>query len=144
MPKRSRPYETGLHERLHNSVYAASYVKTCLEESIDGFLLALRDVAESQHGFSHLAEVADLNRENLYRMLSADGNPTLRNLATVLKALDLRLSVEQIGHRPATVTDLTCQNPAYLTMEQIESSPEALRSYREDRRRIKKMFPQAA
>ena len=144
MPKRSRPYETGLRERLRDSVYATNYVKACLEDSIDGFLLALRDVAESQHGFSNLAEAADLNRENLYRMLSADGNPTVRNLAAVLKTLDLRLSVEQIGHHPTAETYMTCQNPGYLTIEQIESSPEALKAYLEDRRRIDEMFPQAA
>jgi len=67
-----------------------------LEDSIDSFLLALRDVTDSQHGFSNLAEIANLNRENLYRMLSTDGNPTVRNLVAVLKALDLRLSIEQI------------------------------------------------
>jgi probable addiction module antidote protein len=144
MPRRSRPYETGLRERLRDSEYATSYVKACLEDSIDGFLLALRDVAESQYGFSHLAEAADLNRENLYRMLSADGNPTVRNLAAVLKSLGLRLSVEKLCHRPVAVTDASWQNPGFLTLEQIESSPEALKAYLEDRRRVEEMFPRAA
>jgi hypothetical protein len=91
-----------------------------------------------------LAEAADLNRENLYRMLSADGNPTVRSLVAVLKTLDLRLSVEQIWQHPIAVNCVTCQDPAFLTMEQIASSPEALKAYREDRRRVDELFPQAA
>src|SRR5260370_20718864 len=107
MPRRSRPYETGLRERLRDSEYATSYVKACLEDSIDGFLLALRDVAESEYGFSHLAAAADLNRENLYRMLSTDGNPTVMNLAAVLNSLRLRLPVDKICHDPLTLSAAT-------------------------------------
>jgi hypothetical protein len=39
---------------------------------------------------------------------------------------------------------VTCQSPGFLTMEQIESSPEALKAYLEDRRRVEEMFPRAA
>jgi probable addiction module antidote protein len=56
------------------------------------FLLALRDVAEAR-GISVLAGQAQLNRENLYRMLSESGNPQLGSLTAVLDALDLRLAV---------------------------------------------------
>ena len=42
---------------------------------------------------STLAAQAQLNRENLYRMLSEHGNPQLDSLTALLDALDLRLAV---------------------------------------------------
>jgi DNA-binding phage protein len=42
---------------------------------------------------STLAAKAQLNCENLYRMLSEHGNPQLDSLTALLDALDLRLAV---------------------------------------------------
>jgi probable addiction module antidote protein len=47
------------------------------------FLLALRDVADAR-GMSTLAAKAQLNRENLYRMLSEHRNPQLDSLTALL------------------------------------------------------------
>jgi probable addiction module antidote protein len=55
--------------------------------------MALRDVAEAR-GMVTLAKESDLNRENLYRMLSAKGNPQMSSLSAILKNLGLRLSVD--------------------------------------------------
>ncbi len=55
--------------------------------------MALRDVAEA-YGLSAVAQDAQLNRENLYRMLSGQGNPQLSSLNSLLKTVGLRLSVE--------------------------------------------------
>jgi probable addiction module antidote protein len=43
---------------------------------------------------SQFAELAGLNRESLYRMLSGKGNPALSSLDKLLPALDLRLAIE--------------------------------------------------
>jgi probable addiction module antidote protein len=96
MPRKSRPYEIGLRERLRDASHAVSYVKAAAEDSQEGFLLALRDLAEVTKGMSKVAEAADKNRENLYRMLSEDGNPRLDSLWAVLEAMGLRLTVEPI------------------------------------------------
>jgi probable addiction module antidote protein len=61
---------------------------------MEAFLIALRDVAEARKGMGRIAALAGLNRENLYRMLSQNGNPGLDSLLTVLKALDFSLVVE--------------------------------------------------
>ncbi len=42
---------------------------------------------------SQLAEEADVNRENLYRALSEDGNPRLSTLGSVLDALGMEWSI---------------------------------------------------
>ena len=53
---------------------------------------ALGDVARSK-GMTDIARKTGLGRQALYTALSAEGNPTLETLMTVLTALGLRLSV---------------------------------------------------
>jgi probable addiction module antidote protein len=76
---------------------AAAYLNAALEEEAEDaeelFLLALRNVAKAR-GIAKLAEEAALNRESLYRALSAKGNPRLSTIGAVLDALGLRLVVE--------------------------------------------------
>jgi len=43
-----------------------------------------------------VARESGLNRENLYRSFSEQGNPTLRSLLAVIEALGLRLDVQPI------------------------------------------------
>jgi probable addiction module antidote protein len=87
------PYKAKLLERLQNVDYCREYLTAALEEGDDRvFLLALRDVAEA-HGISKVAKGAKLNRENLYRNLSASGNPKLSSLSVILHTLSLRLAV---------------------------------------------------
>jgi probable addiction module antidote protein len=56
-------------------------------------LLEIRTVAEAR-GFKNFAVAAELNRENLYRVLSEGGNPRLDTFFKILDALGLRLTVE--------------------------------------------------
>lgn len=92
--KPSTSYSEDLSERLKDPEYAVEYLRATLEESDlpELFLVALRNVAES-HGISHVAEQTELNRESLYRMLSKEGNPTIKSLYAVLDALGLKLSI---------------------------------------------------
>jgi transcriptional regulator with XRE-family HTH domain len=46
---------------------------------------------------SAVANKAGVSRESIYRMLSKTGNPTQSNLRGILKALNLKLSVEAAG-----------------------------------------------
>jgi probable addiction module antidote protein len=94
MNKVTAKYETGLKEALLNPEEAAAYLDAALEENDQEiFLLALRDIAEAR-GFSQMAQDTQLNRENLYRMLSPTGNPQLSSLMALLRSVGLRLSVE--------------------------------------------------
>ena len=65
-----------------------------LKRYAEVFLLALRNVAEAQGGVAKLADKANLNRENLYRMLSERGNPELQSLDAILHALGFPLAIE--------------------------------------------------
>ena len=78
---------------------ALEYLKAALELIDDptdrgAGLLALRRVAEAYGGLAHVAAQAGISRESLYRALSPKGNPTLKTLLAVLKAVGMRLSVE--------------------------------------------------
>ena len=82
---------------------AVEYLKAAME-SIDNpedraaGLLALRTVAEAYGGLGAVASEAGISRESLYRALSANGNPTLKTLLAVLKAVGMKLSVQQENH----------------------------------------------
>lgn len=61
-------------------------------------LLALRQMAKAFGGVPTIAEKAHLNPTQLYRTLSPEGNPELRSLIAVLKAMGMRLAVEPLHH----------------------------------------------
>ena len=56
-------------------------------------LIALRQLACAR-GIVKVAKAAGVERESLYRALSARGNPRLSTLVAVTKAIGLRLTVE--------------------------------------------------
>ena len=94
--KDSTQYHKDLIESLKDPEEASEYLKAALEENDmpSVFLLALRNVAEAR-GISQLAKDARLNRENLYKILSTQGNPELASLYAILNALGLKLSIER-------------------------------------------------
>jgi probable addiction module antidote protein len=81
---------------LENREFAAEYLKAALEESGEtgSFLIALRRVAEARGGIAKVAKMAGIERENLYRALSPNGNPRVATLVAVTKAVGLKLTVE--------------------------------------------------
>jgi probable addiction module antidote protein len=91
---RHRSYRESLLESLKDLREAEAYLNASLgENDPEIFLLALRNVAEAQGGMSKFAKKAKLNRENLYRMLSEEGNPQLDSLTQLLDVMGLRLSI---------------------------------------------------
>ncbi|MDQ2924132.1 MAG: putative addiction module antidote protein [Acidobacteriota bacterium] len=85
-------YRQALIESLVDPVEAKNYLKAVLEDYPQGFLKALRNVAQANQ-MSKVAEAAGVKRESLYRALSEQGNPTLDTLTGVLSALGLKLSI---------------------------------------------------
>ena len=75
--------------------FAAEYLKAALEDEDEPrvLLIALRHVAQEQ-GIAKVAKAAGIERESLYRALSANGNPRLSTLIAVTRAIGLKLTVE--------------------------------------------------
>ena len=91
---RLKDYRTDLLKRLADPEYAAEYLAQVLaERDKAAFLIALKDVVEAGGGVSKLAGRVGLKRPSLYRILSAQGNPTLETLQEILKPLGLRVSI---------------------------------------------------
>ncbi len=99
---KSRSYQADLIESLNDPKEASEYLNAAIEEKdIKVFLLALRNVIEAFGGVGKLSKKSKLNRENLYRMLSEQGNPEITSLEKVLEAVGLRIAVKvnDISHR---------------------------------------------
>ena len=91
--KKTKDHEKALLEELKDPNDAAAYLSAALEENdLDIFLLALRRIAQA-HGVSQISIESSINRQHIYRTLSKDGNPTLKNLMALLSALDFELEV---------------------------------------------------
>ncbi|ARN84835.1 addiction module antidote protein [Candidatus Nucleicultrix amoebiphila] len=96
-----RKFKDTLLEDLKNPEYARVYLSVALEEyekdkNTAAFLTAVRDIAKANGGLTKLAERTHLNRQNLYKALSEEGNPSFGTIETVLQGLGYRLSVEPI------------------------------------------------
>ncbi|MDX2427887.1 MAG: putative addiction module antidote protein [Xanthomonadales bacterium] len=91
----SRKYQNSLIEGLRDPNEAAAYLDAALEAGDRvAFLLAIRNVIDALGGMTQMARKTGLNRENLYRVLSEQGNPELNSLEKLLKGVGLRLAVE--------------------------------------------------
>jgi probable addiction module antidote protein len=108
----SRGHEEATIESLgRDPEFAAAYLNAVLADgSVDELLLALRRAAQAFGGVTKLAAGAKLNATSLYRALSANGNPEVRSLAALLKAMGMRLAIQPLrvparrGTRKAAVT----------------------------------------
>ena len=89
--------EAAIRELRDNPEFAAEYLRAALEDDDepDVLLIALRRIAEARGGIAKVAKAAGIERESLYRALSARGNPRLSTLVAVTKAVGLRLTVEE-------------------------------------------------
>jgi len=77
--------------------YAQQLLNDILEEGEQAeLLIALRQMTKAFGGMQSVAEKANLNPTQLYRTLSETGNPELRSLTAILKAMGLRLAVERL------------------------------------------------
>jgi len=89
--------EATIQEFKDNPQDAAAYLNAVLEDGDqEEVLLALRRITTSFGGVPKLAEQTDLNANTLYRTLSVRGNPEMKSLMAILKAMGMRLAVETI------------------------------------------------
>lgn len=82
-----------------DAAFATQYLNNILEEGDQAdLLIALRQIAKAFGGVPAVAEKAHLNPTQLYRTLSPQGNPELRSLTALLKAMGMRLAVQPLHH----------------------------------------------
>src|SRR5215470_6994837 len=99
----SRSHEIATVESLRRDPqFAAEYLNAVL---VDGeqeeVMLALRRLSQAFGGVSTVAKQADLNATTLYRTLSPKGNPELKSLTALLRALGMQLVVRPLPQKRA-------------------------------------------
>jgi probable addiction module antidote protein len=91
--KTFKPYRAA--DYLQSPEEVAEYLNAAIEDGHPAVLLkALRNVADSTGGMSHLSRLTGLTRESLYKALSEDGNPRLSSLEAILRAMGLQLHIQ--------------------------------------------------
>lgn len=87
-------FKDDLNERLKDPEYAAAYIEAAIEENDSDFLqVALGDVVKA-HGVSKISDITGIARQALYRMISSDGNPTIKNINRLLESVGLEIDVK--------------------------------------------------
>jgi probable addiction module antidote protein len=96
--KLTRSHEDATIERFQKDpALAAAYLDAILQDGDEGELLqALQRLSKAFGGVGEVASRAELNAKSLYRALSAQGNPEMKTLVAILKAMGMRLSVKPI------------------------------------------------
>ena len=95
----TRDFKQTIVERVRRD---PAFAKALLDEAATLFLngephtarLILRDLVNATVGFEELASETAIPAKSLHRMLSKRGNPTMDNLAAILRVLRKRLRVE--------------------------------------------------
>jgi probable addiction module antidote protein len=79
-----------------NPDYAVYLLNDILADGEQGeLLIALRQMTKAFGGVAAIAEKSNLNPTQLYRTLSAEGNPSLSSLTAILKAMGLNMVVKR-------------------------------------------------
>jgi probable addiction module antidote protein len=95
---KDRLHDEAMAEVLNEDpAYALELLNSILEDGEQGeLLIVLRQMTKAFGGVQNVAEKASLNPTQLYRTLSGQGNPELRSLSAILKAMGLRLAIEKV------------------------------------------------
>lgn len=104
-----RNYQKDLIKKLSKDTkYTLLYLQTAFEEVLKdedfaAFGLALNDVLEAQklnknsRNLQNIAEAANISRQQLLRIRNGESsNPTLKSLISILKELNIKISLEAI------------------------------------------------
>lgn len=99
----SRSHEDATVESFRKDpAFVAEYLNSVLEDGDqEELMLVLRRMAKALGGVPKLAEEANLNVNTLYRTLSPKGNPELKSLRALLRAMGMQLTVRPLRKRVA-------------------------------------------
>jgi probable addiction module antidote protein len=78
---------------------AAEYLNSVLADGDEtDLMLALRSLSKAFGGAQEVARQAEVNAHTLYRTLSEQGNPELKTLSAILRAMGMKLAVQPLHH----------------------------------------------
>jgi probable addiction module antidote protein len=96
----SASFNDYLVEQLRDPEMASEYINIAIEEGdVQYFLHALGNVVKAR-GMTGVTKQAGINRENAYKAVSKEGNPTIKNVSKLLYAVGLTLRTEPLKKQP--------------------------------------------
>jgi len=81
-------------EDLTSDQAIADFMSGAFETNDPGYIAHALGVVARAKGMTQIARQTGLSREQLYRSFGAEGNPTLRTMLAVMKALGIELSAK--------------------------------------------------
>lgn len=94
MAKSFSPYDPA--EALGSIEAIKVFMEDAFETGDASHIAAALGVVARAKGMTELAAKTGLSREQLYRSLSAEGNPTLKTTLSIMKAMGLSLTVAPV------------------------------------------------
>ncbi|MDZ7661959.1 addiction module antidote protein [Thiohalophilus sp.] len=86
-------------EHLDSDETIAAFMADALETGDAGYIAQSLGVVARAKGMTELARETGLSREQLYRSFSETGNPTLKTLLAVMRAMGVDMTAKP--HRPS-------------------------------------------
>ena len=80
--------------------FAVAYLNVLIDDADQEELTAALGRIARISGGEKLVEKVELSASSLYRTLCRRGNPELRSVATLLKAMGIRLALQPLGEEP--------------------------------------------
>ena len=84
----------------HRRNFAVDYLNVLIDDADQEELTAALGRIARLSGGEKLVEKVELSASSLYRTLCRRGNPELRSVATLLKAMGIRLALQPLGEPP--------------------------------------------
>ena len=88
--------DTSIATDLRDIEFASEYLEQALGESVQDFIIAIRNVADANGGIGELSKKSALGRESLYKSLSQEGtsSPYFATIHQVLDALGMEIVIQ--------------------------------------------------
>jgi probable addiction module antidote protein len=98
--KGTRDHQEYIIEQLQkNPRFREEYINQALQEENEGVRWTmLRNAASATIGFTKLSKASGIQRQSLYKTLSASGNPEYKSVEKILSVLGYRLIAVKAGH----------------------------------------------
>ena len=110
MAKQARKFDAAAV--LDSDEAIAEYMAAAFETEDAAFIADAVGVVARARGMSDIARESGLSREQLYRSFSASGNPTLKSMLAVMKALGVKVTAEPLTSATRNKTAITKKRKA--------------------------------
>ena len=103
MARQYLKFKDYLIDKLHDPVEAKEFLDTAIMEyekdsDSESLMLALRYLAEAQGGVPQLSERANINKQNLYKLLTGKTVPRFDTMVSIIKGLGYHLAPQISQH----------------------------------------------